>query len=141
MWKRITDAIGLRVIDLGLDMLDVIQGQIELVVMRFRLAAILGAAICQDAYHPHAQLGAEWQHPIIEQISRRDRGLGGVELGCHPLRIGIDENLPVNPANAFEGASMERVLAAEIAGMGRLDLAMSHIVVLFLFQRAYLRFG
>ena len=39
------DAIGLRVAHFGLGMLDIIQGQIQLVAMRFRLAAIRCASI------------------------------------------------------------------------------------------------
>ena len=139
--EALADAVGLRVAYLGLGMLDVIQGQIELVVMRFRLAAILGATIGQDADHAHALFGEERQHPVVEQIGSRDRRLGGVELGRSPLGVGIDEGLLVNPADALERADVEGVLAAEIAGMGRLDLAVGDIVFLLPFQCLHLRFG
>lgn len=62
-WSRssafLQDTVSLWVVRLGLSMLDVIQGQIELVIMRFRLATILGAAVGQDADHAHALLGEE----------------------------------------------------------------------------------
>ena len=61
----------------------------------------------------------EWQHPIIVQVGGGDRRLGCVALGRGPLRIGIDEGLLVNAANSLEGADIERVLAAQIARMGR----------------------
>ncbi len=39
------DAVGLRMIGFGLGVLDVIQGQVELIVVRLRLAAILRATV------------------------------------------------------------------------------------------------
>ena len=47
--EEFVDAIGLRVAHFGLGMLDVIQGQIQLVAMRFRLAAIRRASIRQNS--------------------------------------------------------------------------------------------
>ena len=47
--EAFADAIGLRVAHFGLDMLDVIQGQIQLVAMRFRLATIRRASIRQNS--------------------------------------------------------------------------------------------
>lgn len=67
LWKRIADAVGLRVTHFGLGVLDVVQGQVKLVVMRFRRAAILGATVGQDADDAHALLPKEWQHPVVEQ--------------------------------------------------------------------------
>src|SRR5574343_1592961 len=63
--ETFADAVRLRMSRLGLGVLDVVQGQIELVVMGFGLAAILGATVGQHADDPHAVLGKERQHPII----------------------------------------------------------------------------
>ena len=53
------DAIGLRVAHFGLGMLDIIQGQIQLVAMRFRLAAIRRASVRQNSDQIHPLLGKE----------------------------------------------------------------------------------
>lgn len=139
--EAFADAVGLRVTYLGPGVLNVIQGQIQLVVMRFRLAAILGTTIGQNADHAHTLLLKERQHPVVEQVSRCDWRLGGVELGSCPLGIGIDEGLLVNPSHALDGADVEGVLAAKITRMGRLDLSDGYIVLLLLLQRLYLCLG
>jgi hypothetical protein len=41
-------------------------------------------------------------HPIIEQIGRRDRGLAIVKLGASNLGVGIDVGLLVDAANALQ---------------------------------------
>ena len=46
--ETFADAAGLRVYGLGFCMLNFVQGQIELIVVRLRLVAGLGATVCQD---------------------------------------------------------------------------------------------
>ena len=118
--EALADAVGLRVAHFGLGVLNVIQRQIQLVVMRFRLATILRASIRQDADHAHALFGKERQHTVIEQISSRNGRLGGVELGLRPLRVSIDEGLLVNPAYALDRADVEGILTAQITWMSGL---------------------
>ena len=91
--------------------------------MRLRLASILGASISQDAYHAHTLFGEERQHPVVEHVCCGDRRFGGVELGCCPLGVGIDEGLLVNSTHALERTDVEDILATEIAWMCGLDLA------------------
>jgi len=55
--------------------LNFVEGQIELVVVRLRLAAILGAPVGQDADHAHAPFGEERQHTVVEQVCRRPPGI------------------------------------------------------------------
>ena len=47
--KSLADSIGLRVMRLSLDVLNVIQGQVELVIVLLRPAAVFCAAIIQHA--------------------------------------------------------------------------------------------
>ena len=122
--ETLADAIGLRMAHLGLGMLNVIECQIQLKVMAVGPATIFCAAVGQDTQHRHPLLGKARQHPIIEQIGRGDRRFSRVELGGSPLRIGVDEGLLVNPADAFDRAYLERVLAAEITRVGGFDFAL-----------------
>ena len=61
--EEFVDAIGLRVAHFGLGMLDVIQGQMQLVAMRFRLAAIRRTSIRQNSDQTHPLLGKERHTP------------------------------------------------------------------------------
>jgi hypothetical protein len=74
------------------------------------------------------------QNPVIEQVGRGDRGLGGVQVDLRDLAISIDIGLLINAPNTLEGANREGVLRSQMAGMGRLDLAAGCIIQLFLFQ-------
>ena len=76
--EALADAVGLRVAHLGLRMLNVIQSQIQLIVMRFRLATILRASISQNSDYAHHLFGKERQHPVIQEIGSGDWSLGGV---------------------------------------------------------------
>ena len=80
-------------------------------------------------------------HPIIEQISRRDRRLAIVELGTGDLGVGIDEGLLIDAPNSLQIADIEGILGAAIARMLALKLAMSLLLGLGLFQRDDLRLG
>ncbi len=80
-------------------------------------------------------------NPVVEQIGSGDRGLGGVELGCGPLRVGVDKGLLVDAPHTLNGAHIERVLGPQIARMGGVDLAVGQIVILFALQGHHLRFG
>ncbi len=74
------------------------------------------------------------QNPVIEQVGRGDRSLGGVQVDLRDLAISIYIGLLMNAPNTLEGANREGVLRSQIAGMGRLDLAAGCIIQLFLFQ-------
>ena len=43
----------------------------------------------------------ERQHPVVEQIRRRDRCLAVIQLGEANLGVGVDEGLLVDAANSF----------------------------------------
>jgi hypothetical protein len=53
----------------------------------------------------------ERRHSVIEQIRGRDRRLSIVQFAASDLRIGIDERLLVDAAQAFKIADIERIVA------------------------------
>ena len=74
------------------------------------------------------------QNPVIEQVGRGDRGLGGVQVDLRDLAISIYIGLLINAPNTLEGANREGVLRSQMAGMGRLDLTAGFIIQLLLFE-------
>ena len=83
-------------------MVDVLDSEVKLVFVPLRVAH---STRCRDRL-----VHAERQHLVIEQIRGRDRRLAIVQLGARDLRIGIDERLLVDAANALEIADIERIL-------------------------------
>ena len=78
--EALANAIGLWALGLGAAVVDVLNGEIELVLVALG-AAKLGAAIGQHARQPDAVLVIEQYHPIIEDLGRGDRGLAVIEFG------------------------------------------------------------
>jgi len=109
--------------------------------MLLDLTAVLGTPVGQDPQHRQLVRGVEGQHSVIEQIRRCDGGLGGVELAVRRFGVGIDIGLLIHPAHALEGADIEGVLRAEIARVGRLNLATGLIIELLALQRLNLGLG
>lgn len=68
--EAFADSIGLRAPGLGAGVIDILDGEIELVVVMLRVAAILCAAICQHPAQHNAVLLEERQHPIIQNLRR-----------------------------------------------------------------------
>jgi hypothetical protein len=69
-------------------------------------------------------------------ISRGDRRLAVIELGERHLAVGIDESLLIDPADPFEGADVEGVLRAAIAGALALELPLCLIALAGAFEGA-----
>ena len=85
LMESFTDAVGLRMISLGLGMVNVLNGQVELVGVVLRLATVLRPSVGQDALQPDALLLKERNYPVVEQVGGGDGRLLGVELGrSHP---------------------------------------------------------
>ena len=64
--KALADSISLRMSNFRLGVLNVIEGQVELLIMRFRPAAIFGATVGQHAAQAHFLLSQERQHPVVQ---------------------------------------------------------------------------
>src|SRR5262245_41015664 len=80
-------------------------------------------------------------HPVVQQISRCDRGLAIVELGPSAGGVGVYESLLVTAPNSLQIAYIERILGAAVTRMLALELAMGLLLGLGLFQRDDLRLG
>jgi hypothetical protein len=107
--KALADAVGLWVIGFRLGVLDVVQGQVQLVIMLFWPAAVFRPTISHNADQPNALLFEEWQHTIIEQVGSSDRRFGRVQLDRRPIRVRIDKGLLVNASDAFDSACIFRL--------------------------------
>ena len=132
--EAFADAVGLGRHGLCPGVVDVIDGQVELVIVLIHLAAILGATVREDAQHRQALAGIKRQHPVVQQISGGDRRFCGVQLAMHDFAVSVDKRLLVNAPHTFEIADVERVLRTEIARVGGLDLAAGHVVLVLSLQ-------
>ena len=102
--EALIDAIGLRAVGLGSGVIDVLNGQVELIGMVLWPAAptsrgsliVLRSPICQDALQLDTLLIKEGNHTVIEQISCCDRRLVCVELDISYPAIGVDEGLLID---------------------------------------------
>ena len=94
--EPLADAVCLGGFHLGFGVIDVIDRQQELEVVFVDAATIFGAAIRHDPQHRQIMFIVERQHPVVEQISCRDRRLGGVELGMGHLAIDVHVGLLIN---------------------------------------------
>ena len=121
--KAFTNAIGLGRLHLGFCVVDVVDGQEQLIVVFVGSAAEHRAPVGQDAQRWQVVFLVERQHPIIEQVGGGNRRFGGVEFGVSNLAIGVHIGLLIDPPDALECTDVERVLRAQIAGVGRFDLA------------------
>ena len=83
--EAFADAVGLGRLYLGFGVVDVVDGQEELIVMLISPPAVFGASVCHDAQDGELMLLIEGQHTVIEHIGCRDRRFGGVELGVGDL--------------------------------------------------------
>ena len=125
---------SLRALGLGAAVVDVLDGQIELVFVALG-AAELGAAIGQHARQADAVLVIKRHHPIIEDLGRGDRGLAIVEFGKGDFGVGVDKGLLIDPPDALQRTDIEGVLRPAIARTFALKLAMRLLIGLGLLAR------
>ena len=79
--ETLADAVRLRALGLGAAVVDVLDGQVELVLVALGTAAIFGTAIRQHPAEPDLVLIAERHHAIVQQVGGGDRRLAVIELG------------------------------------------------------------
>ncbi len=78
----------------------------------------------------------ERQHPVIEQIRRRNWRLAVIQLGEANLGVGVDEGSLVDAADALQVADVERILGAAIARVLALELAVGFSFSILAFSSA-----
>ena len=86
--EAFADAIGLRALGFGAAVVDVLDGQVELVFVAL-IATELGAAVGQQPRQPDAVLVIKRHHPVIEDLGRGDRCVAIVQLGEGDLGVGV----------------------------------------------------
>src|SRR5499433_3640114 len=138
--EALTDSIGLRALGLGAAVINVLDGEVELVFMALGPTKF-GAAIGQHARQPDTVLVIERHHPVIENLGRRDRGLAVIEFCKADLGVGVDDSLLIDPADALQGTDVKGILRAAIAGAFALELAMRLLVGFGLLERGDLGLG
>ena len=89
-------------------MIDIVDRQEELEVVFVDSPAVFRPAVGHDPQHGQIMLIVERQHPIVEQVGRRDRRLGGVEFGMCHLGIVVDIGLLIDTTDALEGFAPRR---------------------------------
>src|SRR5215468_6986101 len=113
--EALADSIRLWPLGFGTAVIDVLDGEVELVFMALG-AAKLGAAVGQHPRQPDVVLGVERHHAVIEDLGRGDRRLAIIELGEGDFGIGVDHGLLIDPTDPLQGADVEGVLGAAIPG-------------------------
>lgn len=66
LMESLTDTIRLRRLCLGLGVIDIVEGQVELVVVFFSASAVLGSSVSQNAQYRQLMAFEERQYPIVQ---------------------------------------------------------------------------
>src|SRR5262245_30135151 len=138
--EPLADAVGLRRVRFGARVGDVLDGEVELVLVVLA-AAELAAAVGEHADERNGVRVEERHDAIVEQVSRRQRGLGQVQLAKADLGVGVDEGLLVDAPYSLEGATVERVLRPAVARVLALELAARLLLLQREFERLSLLLG
>src|SRR3984893_4741185 len=99
--EALSDAIRLWTLRLGPGMVNIFHREIELVFVMLGITAIFGAAISQNTGELHFLFVEEGHDPIVQEVGRGDRRLAIIEFGKRHFRIGVDESLLVDAADAL----------------------------------------
>lgn len=108
------ETVGVGGMDLGIPMLNLIDGQVQLIRMRKGPPAEFPAIIGQNMFYRYSPLVIERQHVVVEHIHRRHRGLGQIQLAEAQGAEGIHHALQIDPAHALDRADVVGVLAEQI---------------------------
>lgn len=139
--ETLTDAITLGRPGFGFGMINVLNGQIELILVMLNRATVFCTTIGQNAQQRHILLLEEGDDPVVEQLGRHQGILPVVQFDKGHFAVGIDTGLLVNPANTLDGAHIVGVLAAQIARMFSFNLTGRLALFFGFFQGLDLGFG
>jgi hypothetical protein len=101
--RRRRRAVRLRRADLGLAVLDVVEGEIELVRVPFG-AAELAAVIGEHGFDRQVELLVERQDVVVQHGDRRLGLLGDVQEAEGVGAVGVDHGLQVDATEALKRA-------------------------------------
>ncbi len=91
-------------------MVDVIDGQIQLVIMLLYFTAVLRTPVGQYSQHWQPLSLIERQDAIIKQVGSSDRCFTCIQLTVRHFRVRIDERLLIDTADTFQITNVESVL-------------------------------
>jgi hypothetical protein len=112
--EALHEAVGLRLANSGAPMLDVIQGQVQLIRMGLR-AAEYAAGVPQDSRDGDLPLLIERQDVVVHESSHLLRSLGGMQKAKAVAAMGIYGSMKVDTAYALQRAHQEGILADQFA--------------------------
>ena len=95
--------------------------------MALGLATELASVVGEDRSDLDAQGLIERKHPLVEQITRRDRHLRRVDLREGKRAEDVDHDLDVDLAHALQRPPVERVLVQQLPRSGSLDVATAEV--------------
>jgi hypothetical protein len=123
--QTLYEAKGLRAFGLRATVIDVLHGQVQLILVPLRVATVLGAPIREHPQERNLVRVKERHHPIVEQVSSRDGGLAVIELGERQCAVSIFEALLIDATHTLEIADVEGILRPTIARLFALELDLS----------------
>ena len=100
--EAFTNAVCLRTFRLDFGVVDVLNGKIQFVFMRFPVSAVFGSPVREHPHQFQVMLLEERNHPVIEHVRRHERVLPVIEFGEADFGIGVDNRLLVDVPHAFD---------------------------------------
>ena len=110
LMEAFTDPVRLGMSGFCFGVLNLIDGDIQLVIMAVGPATVFRSPIRQDAQYREFFSHIKWQHPVIQKVGSSNRSLGGVQLAMGHFGVGIHISLLIDPANPLESTDIEGVL-------------------------------
>ncbi|KFJ78252.1 hypothetical protein DR88_5122 [Klebsiella pneumoniae] len=108
--EALTDPVRLRRHRFRFRMVDIVDGQVQLIVMLFHFPAVLSTPVGQYSQHRQSLSLVERQYTSIEQVGGGDRRFTRIQLAVCHFRVRIHERLLVDTAHAFQITHVEGVL-------------------------------
>ncbi|CFV32315.1 Uncharacterised protein [Yersinia similis] len=108
--ETLTDAIRLRRHRFRFRMVNIVDGQIKLIIMLFHATTELCPSVGQYPQHWQALRLVERQHAVIQHVSGCDRCFTRIQLAVRHFREGIHERLLVDATYALQITNVESIL-------------------------------
>ncbi len=106
------EAVGERVLYLGLAVFDIVQGQLELVGVGVG-ATVLPSVVRQDGVHRNVPILVEGQHIVVYYRHGGFWEVAGMQKPEGVAAIRIDHGIEVDLANPFELAHIKQILTQQ----------------------------
>ena len=124
------DPVGLRALGLGFGVLDIIDGQVQLIIMTIKPATVLRTAIGEDPKDRHTVIFKKRQDPVVQKICGGSGCFHVIELREPYFGVGVHKALLIDASHTFQSTHIKRILGSEVPGMGAFDFAGDFIALL-----------